>query len=104
MPHADFIHLRAHSAYSLSSGAIKVKGLVALAKSHAMPAVAMTDTGNLFGALEFAMAAREAGVQPIIGCELALRRADGEGRLAGRQAPPDPVLLLVRSEAGYQNL
>jgi DNA polymerase III subunit alpha len=104
MPIADFIHLRTHSAYSLSSGAIKVKELVVLAKSHAMPAVAMTDAGNLFGALEFAMAAREAGVQPIVGCELALRRADGEGRLAGRQAAPDPVLLLVRTEAGYLNL
>ena len=104
MPIADFIHLRTHSAYSLSSGAIKVKELVALAKSHAMPAVAMTDAGNLFGALEFAMAAHEAGVQPIVGCELALRRADGEGRLAGRQAAPDPVLLLVRTEAGYRNL
>src|SRR5580704_8819096 len=104
MPHADFIHLRAHSAYSLSSGAIKVKELVALAKSHAMPAVAMTDEGNLFGALEFAQAAREAGIQPIIGCALKLRRADGEGRLGGRlgpAAPPDTVLLLVQSEAGY---
>ncbi|HUB95067.1 MAG TPA: DNA polymerase III subunit alpha, partial [Stellaceae bacterium] len=104
MPIADFIHLRTHSAYSLSSGAIKVKALVTLAKSHAMPAVAMTDSGNLFGALEFAIAAREAGVQPIIGCELALRRADSEGRLAGRPASPDWVLLLVRNETGYRNL
>jgi DNA polymerase III subunit alpha len=107
MPHADFIHLRVHSAYSLSSGAIKVKELAALAKSHAMPAVAMTDAGNLFGALEFALAARDAGVQPIIGCELALRRADGDMRLAGKlgpAAPPDPVVLLVQNEEGYRNL
>jgi DNA polymerase III subunit alpha len=107
VPHADFIHLRVHSAYSLSAGAIKVKALVALAKSHTMPAVAMTDQGNLFGALEFALAAREAGVQPIIGCELGVRRADGEGRLAGRAGvapPPDSVLLLVQNEVGYGNL
>ena len=70
MPHADFIHLRTHSAYSLSAGAIKVKELVALAKRQAMPAVAMTDRGNLFGALEFALTARDAGVQPIVGCAL----------------------------------
>jgi DNA polymerase-3 subunit alpha len=107
MPHADFVHLRVHSAYSLSSGAIKLKELAPLAKSHAMPAVAVTDTGNLFGALEFALAARDAGVQPIVGCELALRRGDGDGRLAGRLGPaasPDPVVLLVQNETGYRNL
>ena len=75
MPPADFVHLRAHSAYSLSAGAIKVKELVGLCKKHGMPALAITDRGNLFGALEFAQAAGEAGVQPIIGCELGLRRA-----------------------------
>lgn len=107
MPHSDFVHLRTHSAYSLSSGAIKVKELAALAKAHAMPAVAMTDAGNLFGALEFAQAARDAGVQPIVGCELALRRLDGEVRLAGRVGPaaaPDAVVLLAQNEAGYRNL
>ena len=108
MPHADFIHLRAHSAYSLSAGAIKVKALVDLAKKNAMPAVAMTDSGNLFGALEFAMAAAESGVQPIVGCELGIRRADVENiRLAARMGPalpPDPIVLLVQSETGYRNL
>jgi DNA polymerase-3 subunit alpha len=108
MPIADFIHLRVHSAYSLSLGAIKVKELVALAKRNSMPAVAMTDTGNLFGSLEFAMAAADAGVQPIIGCELAIRRSDGENsRLGGRLGAalaPDTVLLLVQSERGYRNL
>src|SRR5215831_18969797 len=108
MAHADFIHLRCHSAYSLSAGAIKVKALVELAKKNAMPAVAITDTGNLFGALEFAMAAADAGIQPIIGCELGLRRRDAENlRLAARVGPalpPDPIVLLVQSEAGYRNL
>ncbi len=108
MSFADFIHLRVHSAYSLAAGAIKVKQLVALAKKNAMPAVAMTDAGNLFGALEFAMAAAESGVQPIIGSELGLRRADGDGvRLARQMGPslaPDSILLLVQNEVGYRNL
>ncbi|HEV2161424.1 MAG TPA: DNA polymerase III subunit alpha [Stellaceae bacterium] len=108
MAHADFVHLRVHSAYSLSSGAIKIKDLVALCRRHAMPAAAIADSGNLFGALEFAMAASEAGVQPIIGCELGIRRSEGEGgnRAAriGPPLPPDSVVLLVQSEAGYRNI
>src|SRR5215469_13718254 len=108
MAHADFVHLRVHSAYSLSSGAIKIKDLVALCRRHAMPAVAIADSGNLFGALEFAMAASEAGVQPIVGCELGIRRSDGEnGNRAARigpPLPPDPVVLLAQSEAGYRNI
>ena len=108
MPHADFVHLRAHSAYSLSAGAIKLKELVGLAKRHSMPALALTDSGNLFGALEFAQAASEAGVQPIIGTELGLRRVTGDGNTravkAGPSPPPDSVILLAQSEQGYRNL
>ncbi len=99
MPHADFVHLRVHSAYSLSEGAIKIKDLVELCRRHAMPAVAVADTANLFGALEFALAAGEAGVQPIIGCQLGLAREDGNGRQA-----PDQLVLLVQDEIGYRNL
>jgi DNA polymerase-3 subunit alpha len=103
MPHADFIHLRVHSAYSLSEGAIKLGDLVKLCKSHGMPAVAVTDTGNLFGALEFATYAADAGVQPISGCLLGIRREDGERR-TGAALPPDRLGLLVQSEAGWDNL
>src|SRR5258706_3996806 len=103
MTHADFVHLRVHSAYSLSEGALKVKELVKLCVGQAMPAVAIADTGNLFGALEFAGAAAEAGVQPIIGCQLGLRRSDGGGR-PGVPSPPDSLVLLVQTEAGYRNL
>ena len=80
MPSAGFIHLRVHSSYSLAEGAIKIvedkpkdggvaarKDLIALCLEQNMPAVAVTDRGNLFGALEFAMVATESGVQPIIG-------------------------------------
>ncbi|HZF33073.1 MAG TPA: DNA polymerase III subunit alpha, partial [Candidatus Angelobacter sp.] len=109
MPHADFVHLRVHSAYSLSEGAIKLKQLVALCKAQAMPAVAVTDTGNLFGALEFALAARDAGLQPIIGCQLGIAREEQGGGLnggnrVGHKPPPDQLVLLAQSEAGYRNL
>jgi len=109
MPYADFIHLRVHSAYSLSTGAIKIKELVKLCQRHRMPAVAVTDTGNLFGALEFATSTAEAGVQPIIGCELPIRRAgteDAAARLGriGPAAAPDTLVLLVQDRVGYANL
>ena len=87
MPHADFVHLRVHSAFSLLEGAILIDDLVALCERHAMPAVAVTDSGNLFGAMQFSEACCKAGVQPIIGCLLPV---------ASEQAatPPDglPVL------------
>jgi DNA polymerase III subunit alpha len=103
MPLADFIHLRVHTAYSLSAGAIKIKELVGLCKSNKMPAVAITDTGNLFGALEFATACAEGGVQPIIGCEIALVAHEaGEGSHAPRV--PERVVVLVQNETGYRNL
>jgi DNA polymerase III subunit alpha len=115
MPLADFIHLRTHSAYSLSSGAIKIRELVQLCRAEAMPAVAITDSGNLFGALEFATACAEAGVQPIIGVEIALApeaksgAKTGNGAHAlrpgnGHAAEPDRIVLLVQSEVGYRNL
>jgi DNA polymerase-3 subunit alpha len=103
MPLADFIHLRVHTAYSLSAGAIKVKELVGLCKANKMPAVAITDTGNLFGTLEFSTYCVEAGIQPIIGCEIAL--AGGEASRTGRgPAEPERLVLLVQSEVGYRNL
>ena len=106
MPLADFIHLRVHTAYSLSAGAIRIKELVALCRANRMPAVAITDTANLFGALEFATACAEAGVQPIIGCEIALAAGDGgdPARNGRPAAAPGRLVLLVQSEIGYRNL
>ena len=103
MPLADFIHLRVHTAYSLSAGAIKIKELVGLCKKNSMPAVAITDSGNLFGALEFATACAGDGIQPIIGCEIALvvhEVADG----TRPQREPERIVVLVQSETGYRNL
>jgi len=105
MPHAGFVHLRVHSAYSLLEGAIKIDDLVARCRREAMPAVAVTDSGNLFGALEFALAAKESGVQPVIGCQLAITRADAQplGAPTGL-SDPDPIVVLVQNQAGYRNL
>jgi DNA polymerase-3 subunit alpha len=105
LSHADFVHLRIHSAYSLSEGAIKVKDLIKLCKKQKMPAVAVTDTGNLFGALEFATAAADEGVQPIIGVQLGIKRAVAPtpGR-PGLRNEPDQLVLLAQTEDGYGNL
>ncbi len=89
---SPFIHLRVHSAYSLAEGAIKIKDLVKLCVKHGMPAVAVTDSSNMFGALEFAGEAAGAGVQPIIGAQV----------LYGPQ--PHQLVLLVQNETGYRNL
>jgi DNA polymerase III subunit alpha len=98
-----FIHLRLHSAYSLLKGALPLKDIPRLCVADAMPAVAVTDSGNLFGALEFSEAAAKAGVQPIIGCEMDLAYAAASQ--PGERAPaPRPVVLLAQSEAGYLNL
>ncbi|MFD2261281.1 DNA polymerase III subunit alpha [Lacibacterium aquatile] len=103
MAHADFVHLRVHSAYSLSEGAIKMKDLVKLAAKNYMPAVAVTDTGNLFGALEFGLAATDAGVQPIVGSQAHVRRRDGTAK-QGHVLPPDQLVLIAQNSTGYDNL
>ena len=107
MAHADFVHLRVHSAYSLLEGALKIPELAALCRRHAMPAVAVTDTRNLFGALEFSLAMKAAGVQPIVGCEFPVSREGGEAQgngAAARGPEPDVLVLLVKDEVGYANL
>src|SRR6201995_479385 len=98
MPYADFVHLRTHSAYSLSEAAIRPDKIVVLATEAGMPAAAITDTGNLFGALEFSQYCTAKGIQPIIGCQIALARTDNP-RLS-----PDPVVLLAQDATGMANL
>jgi DNA polymerase-3 subunit alpha len=107
---AEFVHLRVHSAYSLAEGAVRIPELVGLCKKHEMPAVAVTDTANLFGALEFALAAAKDGVQPIIGCQLSIMADEDKAAeavsSAGMQqgASIGELVVLVQSEAGYRNL
>lgn len=99
-----FIHLRAHSSYSLSEGAITPEEMVKLCLKHDMPAVATTDSGNLFGSLEFSKEACGKGVQPIIGCIMKLDMADGKPRKELAKKNLDKVVLLAANTEGYQNL
>jgi DNA polymerase-3 subunit alpha len=101
--HAGFVHLHLHTAYSLSEGAIRIGDLVELCKRFAMPAVALTDTDNLFGALEFSQYCKKAGVQPIIGTAIALRPDDGD-HAAPSARKPQRLVLLAQNEIGYGNL
>jgi len=97
-----FIHLRVHSEHSLLEGAVPVKKLADLAAKAGMPAVALTDTNNMFAALEFSETAAKAGVQPIIGCQIDLDYAlPDPGK---RPELPAPLVLLAQDEAGYMNL
>ena len=102
MAHADFVHLRVRTAYSLLEGAVRLDRLVETCGAWRMPAVAIADRGNMFGALAFSAACRDAGVQPIIGCDLAIgTRSDQPGQ-QGRSA--SWLLLLAQDETGYRNL
>ncbi len=97
-----FIHLRVHSEYSLLEGAMRMKKLPGLVAGMDMPAVALTDTNNLFAALEFSVGCQGAGVQPIIGCQVDL--AYDTAALGEKPRAPAPVVLLAQNEAGYQSL
>ena len=102
-----FIHLRVHSAYSLLEGALQVSKIVDFATSDGAPAIAITDTNNLFGALEFAQKASKAGIQPIVGCQLSLDMEDRPPAAPGqrRQLEALPsVVLLAATEEGNANL
>jgi len=100
-----FVHLHIHSSFSLLEGALKIDELKKLVLKDRMPALALTDTNNLFGALEFSEKLSAAGVQPIIGIELALDLGD---QTAGRQGSVNviypSIVLLATNEAGYNNL
>ncbi len=88
----QFVHLHVHSAYSLAEGALRTKEIVELCAQDKMPAVAVTDTNNMFGALEFSMAATGKGVQPIIGCQVNVGEAEQQ------------IVLLVQNQTGYLSL
>ncbi len=102
-----FVHLRVHSAYSLLEGALPLKRLIELASADRMPALGIADTGNLFGALEFSEKMVEKGIQPIVGCQVAVDFADmAEDNRAGASArrPVSDLVLIAATEAGYWNL
>ena len=103
-----FVHLHVHSSYSLLEGALTIARLAELAKADHQPALALTDTDNMFGALEFSEKLAGYGVQPIVGCALAVDFGDQENgpRHNTRRAAPvrQRIVLLAAREAGYRSL
>ncbi|MGH9546853.1 MAG: DNA polymerase III subunit alpha [Terriglobales bacterium] len=103
---SQFVHLHLHTDYSMLDGACDVEKLVQRVKELGMPAVAMTDHGNIFGAVHFVNAAHKAGVKPIVGCELYICKKDDHNI---ERTPPDGdtynhLLVLAENEEGYRNL
>src|SRR3954462_12592175 len=103
MRSAGFVHLHVRSAYSLLKGSIKIAKLAELAKKDHQPALALTDTDNMFGALEFSDKMAGSGIQPIVGCELAIKFGD-EDPTARNALLPSRVVLLAAQERGYRSL
>ncbi len=101
---AAFVHLRVKSAYSLLEGAVRPKELAKLARDNAMPAVAVTDVNNMFGVFEITETLTKAGIQPIVGCLLAVELTGAPQGSIGSRAKPPYLPLLVQNEAGYLNL
>ena len=106
MPHADFVHLHLHTQYSLLDGACQLDKLMGKAKEYRMPALAMTDHGNLFGAVDFYALASKEGIKPIVGCEVYVapgsrfERSPQDGQYEGA----NHLTLLARDMTGYKNL
>ncbi|MBI2716478.1 MAG: DNA polymerase III subunit alpha [Rhizobiales bacterium] len=107
MSNLDFVHLHVHSSYSLLEGALTIARLAELAKADKQAALALTDTDNMFGALEFSEKLASAGIQPIVGCALAIDFGDtdhGPRANANAGAERTRIVLLAASEAGYRSL
>ncbi|HLB90049.1 MAG TPA: PHP domain-containing protein, partial [Terriglobales bacterium] len=103
---SQFVHLHLHTDYSMLDGACDVEKLVQRVKELGMPAVAMTDHGNIFGAVHFVNAAKQAGIKPIVGCELYICKKEDHNI---ERTPPEGdtynhLLVLAENEEGYRNL
>src|SRR5260370_15899012 len=106
MPSSQDVHLHLNTEYSLLEGAFDVQKLCQGVQNLGMPGVAMTDHGNIFGAVHFVNAAHKAGVKPIVGCELYICKKDDH---VITRTPPDGdtynhLLVLAENEEGYRNL
>jgi len=102
---ADFVHLHVHTTYSLLDSTLRLSDLLRKAKEHRMPAIAITDHGNLFGAIEFYQQAQKAGIKPIIGCELyVVPRSRFDKSSSGIGESSRHLVVLVKNMQGYQNL
>ncbi len=100
---SDFVHLHLHTEYSFLDGANKIGSLMKRAAEFKMPAVAMTDHGNLCGAVEFYKKAKEHGVKPILGCEVYVAPGSRHDR-SGKQHYTNHLILLAKNATGYKNL
>ena len=102
----DFVHLHVHSSYSLLEGALTIARLAELAKADKQAALALTDTDNMFGVLEFSEKMAGAGIQPIVGCALAIDFGDTDHGARNANAPiaRERIVLLAAREAGYRSL
>ena len=102
----QFIHLRVHSAYSLLEGAMKIPALMSRAAAMGFPAMAVTDTANMFGAKAFSDYAPKNGIKPILGTQMYIRNSDADDVLKskGRTVEPDKIVLLVKNAEGYANV
>lgn len=105
MPHSDFIHLHLHTQFSLLDGACRIPELLKLAAEYKMHSLAITDHGNMFGAIDFYVEAQKAGIKPIIGCETYIAPNSRLDKTAGGiEDASFHLILLARDETGYQNL
>ena len=100
----DFVHLHNHSEYSLLDGLSKIKVMVQRAKELDMKALAITDHGNMYGTIVFFKACKEAGIKPIIGCEIYVSKRGKENKEAGIDADSNHLILLAKDMTGYKNL
>ncbi|MBU0573868.1 MAG: DNA polymerase III subunit alpha [Candidatus Margulisbacteria bacterium] len=104
MPPNNFVHLHVHSEYSLLDGASRIKDLVARAKELGMPALALTDHGNMYGILKFYNSAREAGIKPILGCEMYVAPRSRFDKETKEDRSPYHLTLLAKNNNGLKNL
>jgi len=105
MEHSKFVHLHTHTEYSLLDGAARVEALIERAHKLKMPALAITDHGNMFGAIEFYKHAYKIGIKPIIGCELYIAPESRLDKSTGNSVITNyHGVCLVRNEEGYKNL
>jgi len=105
MPGAEFIHLHLHTQYSLLDGACRIPEILSIAKSFKMDSLAITDHGNMFGAIEFYLEAQKAGIKPIIGCEVYVApKSRLDKSTSGIEDIANHLILLARDEEGYRNL
>ena len=100
----SFVHLHVHTEYSLLDGACRISGMMDRVKELGQSAIAITDHGVMYGCIDFYKAAKDAGIKPIIGCEVYVARRRMEDRVHGIDNDPYHLVLLCENRTGYENL